>query len=70
MNQSHVNEADREKVLGVSGNKASSDGAGHDDDHGHSLGWRDINRVLFVAAAAGAIWFLGRSQIRTSLRLE
>ena len=61
MNQSHVNEADREKVLGVSGNKASSDGAGHDDDHGHSLSWRDINRVLFVAAAAGAIWFLGRS---------
>src|ERR1700683_4580219 len=60
MNQSHVNEPDRERLLGVNGNKASSDDAGH-DDHGHSLSWRDVNRVLFVAAAAGAMWFLGRS---------
>lgn len=29
-----------------------------DHDHGHTLNWREINRVLFVAAAAGAIWFL------------
>src|ERR1700690_2003421 len=27
-------------------------------DHGHIASWREINRVLFVAAAAGAIWFL------------
>jgi Cd2+/Zn2+-exporting ATPase/Cu+-exporting ATPase len=27
-------------------------------DHKHSLSWREFNRVLFVAAAAGAIWFL------------
>jgi len=27
-------------------------------DHGHIVSWREINRVLFVAAAAGAIWFL------------
>jgi heavy metal translocating P-type ATPase len=32
-----------------------------DDGHEHALNWREINRVLFVAAAAGAIWFLGRS---------
>jgi cation transport ATPase len=33
----------------------------HDDDHGHDhpLNWREISRVLFVAAAAGAIWYLG-----------
>ena len=62
MNQSHVNEPDREKVLGLRDSKASSGDAGHDDDHGHSLSWRDINRVLFVAAAAGAMWFLGRSE--------
>jgi heavy metal translocating P-type ATPase len=36
----------------------------HDDhegghEHQHALNWREINRVLFVAAAAGAIWFLG-----------
>ena len=42
MNQSHVNEPDREKLLGVNGNKASSHDTGHDDDHGHSLSWRDI----------------------------
>jgi P-type Cu+ transporter len=30
----------------------------NDQDHGHPLSWREINRVLFVAAAAGAIWFL------------
>ena len=35
----------------------------HEEDHEHGpgLSWRDINRVLFVAAAAGAMWFLGRS---------
>ena len=32
-----------------------------DHDHGHELSWREINRVLFVAVAAGAMWFLGRS---------
>jgi heavy metal translocating P-type ATPase len=34
---------------------------GHEDehDHGHAVNWREINRVLFVAAAAAAIWFLG-----------
>jgi Cd2+/Zn2+-exporting ATPase/Cu+-exporting ATPase len=31
---------------------------GHDDDV-HALNWPDIGRVLFVAAAAGGIWFLG-----------
>jgi heavy metal translocating P-type ATPase len=31
----------------------------HEDGHEHALNWRDINRVLFVAAAAAAIWFLG-----------
>src|SRR5580692_11434580 len=37
---------------------------GHDDhedghEHEHALNWREVSRVLFVAAAAGAIWFLG-----------
>ena len=27
--------------------------------HEHALNWREINGVLFVAAAAAAIWFLG-----------
>ena len=27
-------------------------------EHAHSIHWRDINRIVFVAAAAGALWFL------------
>src|SRR5579863_8344865 len=61
MNQSPVKEPDGEKLLAVNGNNVSSDDASNDDDHGYSLSWRDINRVLFVAAAAGAMWFLSRS---------
>ena len=30
-----------------------------DHDHEHAVSWREINRVLFVAAATGALWFLG-----------
>jgi heavy metal translocating P-type ATPase len=39
----------------------SSDHDDHEDghEHEHALNWREINRVLFVAAAAAAIWFLG-----------
>jgi heavy metal translocating P-type ATPase len=35
--------------------------AGTEDGHAHehALNWREISRVLFVAAAAGAIWFIG-----------
>jgi heavy metal translocating P-type ATPase len=32
------------------------------DEHEHALNWREINRVLFVAAAAAAISFLGGTQ--------
>ena len=39
---------------------ASHHHAEHEEnrDHGHALNWREISRALFVAAAAGAIWFL------------
>jgi Cu+-exporting ATPase len=36
-----------------------SDRDDHEDGHERALNWREINRVLFVAAAAAAIWFLG-----------
>src|SRR3984957_18832352 len=60
MNQTHLREPES-KVVGVPQETASSSHTNHDDDHdhGHALNWLDINRVLFVAAAAGAIWFLG-----------
>jgi hypothetical protein len=31
----------------------------HEEEHQHALNWSEIYRVLFVAVAAGAIWFLG-----------
>jgi heavy metal translocating P-type ATPase len=42
----------------------SSDRPGHEDsqEHEHALNWLEISRVLFVAAAAGAIWFLGSAR--------
>jgi heavy metal translocating P-type ATPase len=37
---------------------ARANGAGHEDNHENPLNWRDINRIIFVAAAAAALWFL------------
>jgi hypothetical protein len=44
--------------------QVSSGHADHDEDHdqGYALSWREINRILFVAAVAGAIWFLEGSR--------
>src|ERR1700726_737754 len=63
MSQSHVQEPDAKKLLGTDGNIVSSNHAGHQDDHEHSqaLLWKEIVRASFVAAAAVALWFLGRS---------
>ena len=60
MNQTHLKEPEI-KMVGIPQEAAPSSHTDHDDDHhhGHTLNWRDINRVLFVAAAAGAIWFVG-----------
>jgi len=42
----------------------SSEHAEHEDshEHEHAMHWRELNRVLLVAAAAGAIWFLGAAR--------
>jgi heavy metal translocating P-type ATPase len=37
----------------------TSHNSGEENDHEHALNWREINRVLFVAASAAALWFLG-----------
>jgi len=56
MDQNRLKEADvRPQPLP----ELSGSSTDHEDDHGHVLNWRDISRVSFVAAAAGAIWFLG-----------
>lgn len=65
MNQPTVNEPDPEKRLGATLNNRPSEHGGHKNDedreHGPPLSWKEIARVLFVAAAAGAMWFVGRS---------
>ena len=58
MNDANVKEQDAAKFLGASGDNLPPARLHDDDDHGHALSWREINRVLFVAAAAGAVWFL------------
>src|ERR1019366_6716705 len=60
MSNSKQEDSDSEKLLRMSGNNVSSDHADYegDHDHGQAVNWREINRVVFVAVAAGAIWFL------------
>jgi heavy metal translocating P-type ATPase len=61
MNQSNRKESHAVRVVEAHPENSSLHHAEHeeDHDHGHALTWREINRVLFVTAAAGAIWFLG-----------
>src|ERR1700680_3320193 len=61
MTQAELKQAEAQKYVAAEKRSLSSDHDGHEDDHehGHALNWPDINRVLFVAAAAGAIWFFG-----------
>src|SRR6202790_1396295 len=60
MSNSNQEDSDSEKHLGMNGNNVPSEHADdvRDHDHGHALNWREVNRVLLVAGAAGAIWFL------------
>ena len=61
VSQPKVKEQDDEKMLGISGATRPT-ARGHDeDDYGHALTSFDVAQVLFVATAAGAMWFLGRS---------
>src|SRR6202165_5267441 len=61
MTQAELKQAEAEKYVTAEQRPVSSNHADHEDghEHEHALNWRDINRVLFVAAAAAAIWVLG-----------
>jgi heavy metal translocating P-type ATPase len=63
MSPSNRKASDAKKLPDAGEQNIPSRHAGEEGDHGHehALNWREMNRVLFVAAAAGAIWFLGRS---------
>jgi P-type Cu+ transporter len=56
-------EAKEEQLLASSGgqsghNLMADTSHGEPHEHEHALDWREIGRVLFVAAAAGALWFV------------
>jgi heavy metal translocating P-type ATPase len=59
MNETNLNQSQAVKVIGAHSEKAPANHGHHEDDRGqgNAVSWREINRVLFVAAAAGAIWF-------------
>jgi heavy metal translocating P-type ATPase len=61
MVQAELKEAKAKKSVLEGEISVSSDHTDHQDDHehGHALNWAEVYRVLFVAAAAGTIWFLG-----------
>src|SRR6266404_152693 len=61
MTQAQLKQAKAERPVVEQETRLSSGRAEPEDDreHGHALNRAEIYRVLFVAAAAGAIWFLG-----------
>ena len=61
MTQVNAKEVNAYKSPGLHEPNVSTAHADTEDDHAHehALNWGEINRVLFVAAAAGGIWFLG-----------
>jgi len=61
MNQARLKQAEIAGNVEEMEELDSPDGPSRQDSHEHEhvLNWREINRVLFVAAAAAAIWFLG-----------
>jgi Cd2+/Zn2+-exporting ATPase/Cu+-exporting ATPase len=63
MNRARVQEPESGKSFGTQREDTSAHHGEHeeDNDHGHVLNWIEVARVVFVAAAAGAMWFLGRS---------
>src|SRR6202522_1327113 len=59
MNQTSLRKAEIPKIAGPRPVSGSAERESHEDEHENPLNWRGISRVLFTAAAAGAIWFLG-----------
>src|SRR6202790_2184983 len=65
MTQPTLKESDSETILGATVNNGASEHGDHKEDderdHAHPLDWKEIAKVLFVAAAVAAMWFVGRS---------
>ena len=62
MQETNVKISEADKILQASlQNVSSSQNETDGDEHSaHSLDWLEIGRVLFMAVAAGAVWFAGR----------
>jgi heavy metal translocating P-type ATPase len=62
MTQAQLKQSEAVRRADEAEKRPSSNHTDHEDghdEHEHALNWREINRVLFVAAAASAIWFRG-----------
>jgi P-type Cu+ transporter len=57
MNLTSTKDRESDELLVASSGNVASVREDTAEAPGHALSWREINRVLFVAAAAGAIWF-------------
>jgi len=59
MNETNLNRPQAVKIHGAHSEGASGNHGRHEDEHdqSHVVSPREINRVLFVAAAAGVTWF-------------
>jgi P-type Cu+ transporter len=54
------------RSLSAAGSTASESGA-ESTEHEHGFDWHEASRILFVAVAAGAVWFLGPNSSLTFL---
>jgi Cd2+/Zn2+-exporting ATPase/Cu+-exporting ATPase len=63
MHETNVNLSEAEKTLqvGLPNTSLSHDEADDDCHSAHSLEWLEVGRVLFVAVAAGVVWFAGHT---------
>jgi heavy metal translocating P-type ATPase len=63
MSNSNQEKSDSEKPPAMIGNSVPSHHVDNEGDHGHrhALNRREVGRVVFVAAVAVPLWFLGRS---------
>jgi Cd2+/Zn2+-exporting ATPase/Cu+-exporting ATPase len=62
MNETNLTDAETPKIAGSHPVSGSAENDSHDDEHENPLNWHEISRVLFTAAAAGTIWFLGSAR--------
>src|SRR5919109_898070 len=61
MSKAEAKQVEAHKLSGLQDGRIPAALADHENAHDreYALSWREINRVLFVGAAAGAIWFFG-----------